>query len=345
MSDSFQCPKCGASYPHDKRRVGKAVVCTCGHRFLVPPLDYAAPPSSTPSDASLTPRPRRATPPAERAKPSRPKASPAAASDSSSEVLPLAEPVSPAPSATPTRWADPVEPAQAAPLMEAEVIQPAPYVEADDLTGGLFTQRGPYGDPFAAGSVPPAMPGVPPPPPKKRKKKGRPRGDGQQKRFSDWVAYSVFFFFVPASALFTVIGLLQPAPGAGHAVRRTDAPAQGSNSPASPPITANEPPPSGYAITLWNGTKRSSGEFSVDYRQDRGPLDASRQYYWVVTDPSGKIEFPIPAHVWKQRDKLSGKPAASAPGQFMGPYTTFIEEQVGLSRSRISNDVQIVIGP
>ena len=108
---------------------------------------------------------------------------------------------------------------------------------------------------------------------------------------------------------------------------------------------ANEPSPSGYPITLWSATKRSSGEFSVEYRQDRGPLDSSRQYYWVVSDPSGKIEFSIPSGAWKKRDRLSGKPAAAASGQFTGPYTTFIEEQVGSSRNRVSNDVRVTIGP
>lgn len=232
--------------------------------------------------------------------------------------------------------------------MEAEVVQPAtPYAEPDDLTGGLFTERGPYADPFAASPPQPSLPPAFPPLPKKRKKKGRSQDDGRQKSFGDWVAYAVFFFFVPVSALFTVIGLLQPAPGADHAVRRTDRAAQGSNSPrqasapASPAIAADEPSPSGYPITLWNASKRGSGEFGVDYRQDRGPLDRSRQYFWVVSDPTGRIEFPISADVWRQKGKLSGKSAAAAPGQFMGPYTTFIEEQFGSSRNRISNDVQI----
>jgi hypothetical protein len=77
MPDQFQCPKCSAAYARERRRVGKAVVCACGHKFLVPPPNYEAPPPAT--------RVR--------------------SSDSSAEVLPLAEVVGPAPRTSPVRQA------------------------------------------------------------------------------------------------------------------------------------------------------------------------------------------------------------------------------------------------
>ena len=338
---------------------------------MVPPLDYAAPPSSTPHDVSVTPQPQppqRPTPPAQRTQPFRPiqpKARPAQAktrsaesSDSSSEVLPLAEPIAPAPGA---RWADPVDTPQAAPLMEAEVVEPPqatplmeadvvddpPYAEPQDLTGNVFSQSVPYADPVDPYQPLLAAAPLPPPPAKKRRKKAG--GIESTRSFSEWVAYAVLFFLLPVSALFALISFLLPLPPDLHDARpRHAAPRMGSSRQVSPPLNpfaADEPSPSGYPITLWNANKRFSGEFSVEYRQDRGPLDGSRQYYWVVSDPSGKIEFPIPANMWKKRDKLSGKPAAAAPGQFTGPYTTFIEEQIGSSRNRISNDVRVSIGP
>lgn len=36
MSNFFACPQCGKEYPREKRLTGRAVVCECGHRFLVP---------------------------------------------------------------------------------------------------------------------------------------------------------------------------------------------------------------------------------------------------------------------------------------------------------------------
>jgi hypothetical protein len=250
-------------------------------------------------------------------------------------VLPLAEPVSPASPPAAARWADPVEPSESAPLMEAEVVEPAThFAEPEDLTGTLFSQSGPYADP---GPYQPPLAAAPlsaPPTAKRRKKKGQAGGSGTPKRFSDWVAYAVLFFCLPVAALFTVIGLFVPSPGPGHALTQ----------PLNSPAAANEPPASGYPITLFNAIKRSSGDFSVQYRQDRGPLDRARQYYLVVTDPGGRIELPLPGHVWQQRGGLSGN-TTSVPGQFLGPYTMFIEEQVGSSRNRISNDVQVTVSP
>lgn len=343
MSDSFQCPKCGASYTRERRQVGKAVLCTCGHKFLVPP-DLAAPPTAVTGPRSGSPKAL----PAGRERPPRSTARQAPSGDSS-EVLPLAEPMQPANAQPAARWAEPVEP-QEAPLMEAEVVYPAtPYAEPVAPVDDLFGASGAYADPIllaGAAGPPLALPPARRQPDQKRKKKRRSGGDGRPVNFSNWVACFVLFLLLPAAALFTLLGLIQSrraGPGRQAPVGNAgpSSPASGPGGPAaSAQPAANEPAPSGYHITLWNAKRSSSGEFTVEYRLDRGPLDAAKQYFWVVTDPKGKIEFPIPLTAWQQRGKLSGKTAPGASGQFTGPYTTYIEGQ-GATRSRISNDAAV----
>lgn len=349
MSDQFECPKCGASYALDRRRVGKAVVCTCGHRFLVPPPEDEAPPTKAPPASPRRQPPPPRVSPMPRARPARRPTKSAPSDESYAEVVPLTEPVEPSHSSA-TRWADPVDEPPSAPLIEAEVISSDnPYAEPLAPLDDVLPAGGVYADPLRAGSnVPPLRsPSSAGKAAKKRTKKRPDGGNGRPVNFSNWVAYFVFFLILPVSALFTIVGLVQHrSAGTGAAVQ---VPGNFPNAPSAPsgfaPKSA-EPPPSGLPITLWNAARQSrSNEFSVEYRIDRGPLDGTRQYYWVVSDPLGKIEFPIPANVLKPRDKLSGKSSISAVGQFTGPYTTFIEEQVGPTRTRVSNDVSVTSLP
>jgi DNA-directed RNA polymerase subunit RPC12/RpoP len=349
MLDQFECPKCGASYARDRRRVGKAVVCTCGHKFLVPPAQDDVPTTTAPpaSPRRHTPAPRVS--PMPRAQPTRRPNRAAPSDESYAEVVPLAEPVEPAHSSA-TRWADPVDEPASTPLMEAEVLSSDnPYAEPLAPLDDVLAAGDAYADPFAAGSLAPPLRSPPPPPraAKKGKKKRHRSGDSRPVNFSNWVAYFVLFFILPAAALFTIIGLVQHRRAGGRTA--VQVPGNVPTPPSAPsgfsPKSA-EPPPSGHPITLWNATRQGHlNEFSVEYRIDRAPLDGTRQYYWVVSDPQGRIEFPIPADRWKQRDKLSGKPSLSAGGQFTGPYTMFIEEQVGPARNRVSNDVPVSSGP
>lgn len=319
MSDSFQCPKCGARYARQRRQIGKAVVCACGHKFLVPPLDLeSSPPTAPPATSS----PSRSAAP----RPGRPSPRRASASDSSGEVLPLAEPVEPAAPHSASPWAEPIELQEAEPLMEAEVVYPAtPYAEpvmADD-----------YGQPLAAASAHRQNQ-------VKSHRASSVTGAGPL-GFSKGVAYSVLFVLVSAAALFTILGMIQYRRANPIDAGRPSAPATADN----PPNASNEPATSGYPITIWNATKRaSSHDFNLEYRVDRAPLDASHQYFWIVADSTKKVEFPVPASLWKPRDKLSGKPETIAPGEFTGPYTTYIEEQIGTTRSQISNEAPVTIG-
>ncbi|HEX7447945.1 MAG TPA: hypothetical protein VF306_10390, partial [Pirellulales bacterium] len=72
MSETFACPQCGKTYPHAGRKPGKAVVCTCGHRFLVPAPEVRAPRAELPLHPPSDPRP--ATRPEPKATPRNPAA-------------------------------------------------------------------------------------------------------------------------------------------------------------------------------------------------------------------------------------------------------------------------------
>jgi DNA-directed RNA polymerase subunit RPC12/RpoP len=356
MSDSFQCPKCGANYTRERRRVGKAVVCACGHKFLVPPAGVDVPqpddrrtaprnPSPVvpqPDDRGSAPRNPSSVP---RSTPSRPRKPPAPSSDSSAEVLPLAEVVESAPPVPSGRWAEPVQPEPVEELPQAEIVYAADsYAEPAPLAGDLFSAGGAYGDSVGAGD-PFAAPLAAPPPPVRQKKGGKPRRaaeDGGPVGFSHWVAYIVLFLLLPVAAIFTVFGLIQYRRGGSIVRAPQQSPAGPSPSSTQPGPAANEPARSGLAITVWNATKKSqTDEFSIEYRIDQGPLNPSSQYIWVVSAAQGKVEFPIPAAAWKARGKHAGK---SSVGNLTPPYSSHIEEQLGTTRTRVSNEAQVVVG-
>ena len=210
--------------------------------------------------------------------------------------------------------------------MEAEVVYPAtPYAEP--------AMADAYGQPLAAASAH-----------RQNEAKSQRASSGTgagQLGFSKGVAYSVLFVLVSAAALFTILAMIQYRRANPIDAGQPSAPATADN----PPNASNEPAASGYPITIWNATKRvSSHDFNLEYRVDRAPLDASHQYFWIVADSTKKVEFPVPASLWKPRDKLSGKPETIAPGEFTGPYTTYIEEQIGTTRSQISNEAPVTIG-
>jgi hypothetical protein len=334
MSDSFQCPKCGASYARERRRIGKAVVCSCGHKFLVPPFVSDEPPASV--------RPHTAPPnvaPRGRTAPRPPRKQPSASSDSSAEVLPLADVIEPAAELPAGRWAEPVEPPQPEPLPEAEVVYPAaPYADVVPVADDLFSAGGAYGDPLGAGAYAAPLAAPPPATARPRKKSGRSAGDGQI-GFSNWVAYIVMFLLLPAAGIFTLLGVIEfrrsgPA-GRGAQRAATSAPA-----PAAWP-SASAPSATSYPITILSATKKAtSDDFSMEYEVGRQPLNAASQYIWVVSSPQGKIEFQMPTPSAQSRGQISGKPGQAGLGP---PFTTYIEEQSGGARTRVSNQIDVVV--
>jgi hypothetical protein len=322
--------------------VGKAVVCACGHKFLVPPGEGQTPP---PPAAPQSPQPRVAAAP--RSAPPRRQPRQAPGGDSSAEALPLAEPLGPAPPAT--RWTDPIDDHESAPIIEAEVVQPdIPFAEPVAPPDGLFGAGGAYSVPVAAGAYAPPRksPLRPPKPPKKRKKSAVPPealiffacmtllavAAGYSKSplltgllvvacgaftvcgaANDWewfmnhhkarlwlamfgrtgtrIFYGILGSVLVVMGVLIALGLIKNEPRRQRStwpqpkVKKllSPVPLTELQSPSSPQSgfapTTGEPAPSGYPITLWNAVRQGRlGEFSVEYRIDRGPFDTSRQY-------------------------------------------------------------------
>lgn len=332
MPNTFQCPKCGASYARERRRIGKAVVCSCGHKFLVPPAagdeppvrPYSAPPHATPRG---------------RASPKPPRKQPQAGSDSSAEVLPLAEVIQPTGPPPAGRWAAPIEPLEAEPVPQAEVVYPAAaYAEPVPAADDLFSAGGAYGNPVGAGAY--AAPLAAPPPPRadgRRKKKSGSAGDGGQMGFSNWVAYVVLFLLLPAAGIFTLLGVVE---------HRRSGPAGGPQRAANPPPPTSLPAPSAppaasLSVVILRATKKAtSDDFSMEYEVGHQPLNPASQYIWVVSSPQGRIEFQIPTPA-QGRGQISGKPAQ--PAGLNPPFTTHIEEQSNAARTRVSNEVNVTV--
>ncbi|HQU47292.1 MAG TPA: hypothetical protein PK867_31105 [Pirellulales bacterium] len=117
---------------------------------------------------------------------------------------------------------------------------------------------------------------------------------------------------------------------------------QAAPAPINPAPVNNEPPASGSGITIWDAKQRAGGAFSVECRVDDGTLDPSRAYFWVINGPTGKVEFPIPGTAWaKQRQQLSGRAQTADSAEVAGPLSCYLEEQVGGTRQRISNEVPV----
>jgi hypothetical protein len=236
----------------------------------------------------------------------------------------------------PARWAEPIEPAEEDALPQAEIVDRGiPYVDPLSEAGDLFSP-GAYSDPFAAGSY--AQPLAAPPPqaaPKPiRKKRRRHAPDGGGVGFSNWVAYAVLFLILPASAIFTVLGIVQGRRGGVP-------PPQAAPNGRPPSLPRGPASATGHPIRVSSVTTRAaSDDFTMEY-QLTGAVNQASQYFWVVSCPQGRIEFPIPGNSWQPNGNLSGKPTAAA--NLSPPYTSHIEEQTGPTRTRVSNEVTVVV--
>lgn len=324
MSDTFQCPKCGAGYARERRRIGKAVVCSCGHKFLVPPSE---------GQGAVSQRPAPNTAPRVRGAPPTARKQPAPSSDSSAEVLPLAEVIEPAAEPPTGRWAEPIEPPQAEPLPQAEIVYSGdPYAEPVSAGDELFSAGGAYGDPDAGADIPPLA--APLPMERRRSKKNRTTTQSGQIGFSNWIAYIVLFLLLPAAGIFTLLGVIEYR-RSGPAGRRPRA------ATSAPPPAA--PSAASYPITILSATKKAaSDDFSMEYEVGRQPLNPASQYIWVVSSPQGKIEFPISTPSAQGRGQTSGK--TSQPSGLAPPFSTYIEEQANGARTRVSNQANVVVG-
>ncbi|HEX5443237.1 MAG TPA: hypothetical protein VFW87_05395 [Pirellulales bacterium] len=253
------------------------------------------------------------------------------------------------------RWTEPVETAE--PLPEAEIVY-NPVAEPADPGGSLFAPGGAYGDPLALASPYPPSTGIPQtvlPPARvatKKKRRKHAKSSGAT-NVADWIAYFVLFALLPMSGLIFLLGLVQfirlgvlasPAPPRGRDVSReafAGVPAIDdyfrNKRSRKEAISAGLP-----IVIILARKKRTSDEFTLQYDLRRIPLNATSQYLWVVSSPQGRIEFQITPPAGPGRVEISGK--ATQPTALTPPFTTYIEEQSGGARTRISNEATVFLG-
>lgn len=321
MGDTFQCAKCGASYARERRRVGRAVVCACGHKFLVPPPDLGAPSADQPLQPGGRPLPRAPT-------------SRAVDSDTS-EVVPLAELIEPR--LPPGRWAEPVEAAETAEsLPEAEIVYASP-AEPAYPADPMLAPGGPYGEPVdrSGGAPEPRRRSVPMAATTKR-----PRAQPANDERGLNVTYVVLFVVLPVFVLFCVLAIVLYS-RFGTAVPEK-APPVATEPPDVDGDLPGKPAAGGLPILVVRVTKQpASDDFTMEYDVRHGSLNATSQYVWVVSAAQGKIEFQIPTPA-PGRGHISGRPAQ--PSGLSPPFTAYIEEESGGARTRVSNEVAVAIG-
>lgn len=173
MSEVFACPACGKEYPREKRLIGRAVICVCGRRFLVPPESvqlHSQAVTETPTDG---PRHLKA---------------------SASSVGRASAPAMARPAPVGARWSDaviPIPPRRAEPL-EAEIV--ALPLEAEIVSLPLAPLVAPSPSPYMPqvmlGAVPQEYSRPAAPAKKKSKKRKRRReesGGGDDSRMSRWI--------------------------------------------------------------------------------------------------------------------------------------------------------------
>jgi DNA-directed RNA polymerase subunit RPC12/RpoP len=335
MADSFHCPQCGKAYSRENRLVGKAVVCECGHRFLVPPAEQASqPPLSFPS------LPRRPSPRGPRQTPA-PGSSGVAPSSGKRPGQPPTRRPDQSPGRPPgqTRWADPIEPGhpadetmEAEPMLIADVVYPAqaiPQVEDDFDDDAEEVVLVPIG-------AKPAPPARRPPPRGPATARAARRHAGPTVSAGQSPARLAMLVGLPLIALLMVAA----AAGVWYFGNRDAAVAEADDGQL-----ADEPPASGQPVTLFNARSVKRGEtkeFRVEFRLDGLKPDAKSQYRWVVAGSTGWIEFPVPVSALAPRSRLSGVAPADA-SKLQGPLRSYFEEQGAgaLDHDRISNEVEL----
>lgn len=328
MGDTFQCAKCGAKYARERRRVGRAVVCSCGHKFLVPPADEGPPAVNQPA------MPRRGDG-------RRPTGDVrGAADDSSGEVLPLAEVVA-MPASPQDRWAEPIAAGEALP--EAEIVYASP-VEPARPSDDMFAMGGAYPLNTAEGPAVPRRPMLPAA--KTAKPRGARRKDREQStNVTDVIANVVLFVLLPISALFFVAGLLQytrlgrlfPDEPPRVAPQQADFNGGLPDQPSTRRDAIGAQP-----ILVVRVTKQAaSDDFTMEYEVRHGSLNATNQYIWIVSAAQGRIEFPMSA-LAAGPGRISGRSAQ--PSGLSPPFTAYIEEQSAGGRRRVSNEVAVAVG-
>ncbi len=306
MSETFACPQCGKSYSHAGRKPGKAVVCVCGHRFLVPAPEVRAPRVELPLHPPSEPRRESAPAP-------RPERSPSPSLSPASRTPPPAAPRVSRPA--PQRPAPPQE-------LEAEVVYP----------GHLQALPAAYA-PTSAPLTHPAYEPLAPPPAALRTTRSSIESS---QRFGMWLGRAVLFAIVPLAMLCVVIGHLQ--------MRRTGGLIRNSWK-AAPVLRRPASQAAGNLLTITAASMRSAGgavEFHAQFTRGGFAPQAGQQYLWIISAKPGTVEIPISSAMLTQQTALSGTARGAVAQRFRSPCTMWIESQPpdSGSRQRVSNQFQ-----
>lgn len=353
MSESMQCPQCGAVYPLQRHRAGRAVLCErCGHKFLAPP--WPAPPAQAAGTASRpvplggatrsAPRDRWAEP----VKPVPPFGAAAA--------LPKPAPASPVPpvrhpggAAVPPAFSTgPPTPAQPPVRLVAEL---ASLVDEDPA---LTAPSRPVQQ------VPQSQTAAPLPRPKRIRRKRSPPRSNEQRAVTIGTMAGLFvgWVIVPLSSLLLLIAFViwtrLDIPAEAFPTRAGRPTMSSRGIPAAkderiggipgqhpPALSAQDVPPSGSLVTLWDftGGEAGSTRFNVEYRFEGLQPRPGARYFWIVENGQDRFEFQFYPHDLPRRGKFTGVGTGRIVG--LGPYTTYLEEQPmgGTGRTRISNSL------
>lgn len=307
MSEMFACPQCGKSYSHAGRKPGKAVVCVCGHRFLVPAREVWAPRAELPLHPPNDPRPAaRAEPRYEpRATPRNPEA----------RTPPPAAPRPSRPTPAPRRQTPPPQ------ELEVEVVYPGN--PAESLAAAYVP------DPLAAmhAAYEPLAP----------QRAARPASKSRTESaelFGMWLGRGVLFVVVPLATLCVVIGHLQ--------MYRTGGLIQNSGK-AAPFVRRPAAPAAGNLMNINAASMRIAGgvvEFQAHFTRGGFAPRPGQRYVWIISARQGTVEIPITSAMLTQQSMLTGAARGAAAGRFRSPRTTWIEAH-SLSpggRQRVSNE-------
>lgn len=307
MSETFACPQCGKTYPHAGRKPGKAVVCLCGHRFLVPALEVRTAPAKLP----LQPAPLERQP-----EPTAPRS-----------TAPAAPPATPRPQ--PGRPASPPHSSPARPKeLVAEVVYPGDSDEV--LSVAELITPAPYAAPLPA--LHPAYTTIAAPPASARRAS---RSSAETSElFGLWVGRIVLFVAVPLATLCFVIGHIQMYRNGGLILN------SGKGAPlVRKPATVAK----GDLLTINSASMRTAGgsvEFHAQFAQGKFAPQPGHQYVWVISANQGTVEIPISSTMLTQQNVLTGTARGAVARRLRSPCTTWIESRppAALERERVSNE-------
>ena len=304
MSETFACPQCGKIYPHSGRKPGKAVVCVCGHRFLVPAPEVRAPRTEVPLHPPSDPRPTTRPQPSfeSRATPRNPAArTPPPAASRPAQPAPAPRRQSPPPQEL---EAEVVYPGNSSELLPAaELVSPAGYSPSTAPLPAMPVAYDSLAPPLAAARSP-----------------SRSKAASSE-LFGMWLGRGVLFVVVPLATLCVVIGHLQMYRTGGLIL---------NSGKAAPFVRRPAAPAAGNLLNIDAASMRVAGgavEFQAHFTRGGFVPRPGQRFVWLISARQGIVEIPITPEMLAQQSALTGKARGAAARRLRSPCTTWIEVQ------------------